>query len=117
MTEANALMKINEWEDAVYYRVGCDCCSPEHDMSIWAEKIDGHEGYEIRMEATLAASEYRSRGYPDWLRWLEALVNRVAIAVRVLLTGRVEVSHEFVLGKANVRGLCTALQDIERKFQ
>lgn len=117
MSKADKLMKINEYDDALYYRVACDCASEEHDMSIWAESIGTVGYYEIRMSSTMCANAYRSRFSSRWLRWLDGPVNRVAIALRVLFTGRVELSQEFILGKENVRGLRVALQDIEAKFQ
>jgi hypothetical protein len=113
----DGLMKIKEWEDTLYYRVGCDCTHPDHDMSIWAETFGEHQHYEIRMGTTMCASSYRSRFRSRWLRWLDGPVNRVAIAARMLITGRVEITHEFVLGKENVRGFRKALQEIEEKFQ
>jgi hypothetical protein len=113
---SDALMKMKEWEDAVYYRVACDCGSDDHDMSIWAETNGVHDCYEIRFGTMMVANTYRTRFYSKWLQWLNVPVDRVAIALRVLFTGRVEMHHEFVLGKENVQGLRVALQDIERKF-
>jgi hypothetical protein len=118
MTEANAMMKIKEYDDAVYYRVACGCAGGDHDMAIWAEKVgDDDDYYEIRMSVDMVAHGYRSRFTSRWLRWLDEPVNRMALALRVLFTGRVELNQEFVLGKENVRGLRVALQDIEEKFQ
>lgn len=117
MIDANAMMKSKEWEDAVYYRVACDCGSDEHDMSIWAETTGVDDYYEIRFGTIMVAKDYRNHFRSKWFRWLDSPVNRVAIALRVLFTGRVEMHHEFVLGKENVRGLRVALQDIESKFR
>ena len=32
-------MKTNEFDDAVYYRVACECGSDEHDVTIEFEKL------------------------------------------------------------------------------
>jgi hypothetical protein len=116
MIEANAMMKIKEYDDAVYYRVACGCSGCDNDMAIWAEKT-GDEDYEVRMSIDMVAHGYRSRFNSLWLRWLDEPINRMAIALRVLFTGRIELNQEFVLNKENVRGFRTALQDIEGKFQ
>lgn len=116
MTEVSQLMKVKEWNDAVSYRIGCDCLSDDHDLHLWAES-DEYGGHEIRMSCDLIAHGYRSRFRSPWLRWLDGPINRVAIAARILFAGRIEFNQEFILGKENVVALRTALDEIEEKFK
>lgn len=113
---ADQLMKIKEWDDALYYRVGCDCGIDNHDMSIWAETNGVHNCYKIRFGTVMVANKYLIRFSSKWFSWMEEPINRVAIAIRILFTGRVEMHNEFILGKENVQGLTSALQEIKRKF-
>lgn len=109
------LMKLGEWDDAIYYRIGCDCLCREHDLEIWAE-VDEHGCKTINMSGTLHSYLWQERFDHKWLRWLNGPVNRIAIALTVLFTGRVEMTGDFILGKDNITALRTALDEIEAKF-
>lgn len=110
------LMKIKEFDDALYYRVGCDCGVREHDLEIWAE-VD-KEGYfpTINFSANCHTRYWNNRFSHPLLKWLNDPLNRISIALTVLFTGHVETNFEYCLGKENVSALRTALDEIERKL-
>lgn len=112
------LMKSAEWDDAVRYRIGCDCGAPEHDLDIWAEKEkDGLWGT-IMFSQTTHTRYWRTYfDHDSWFYWLNDPINRIMIAGKVLLTGYVETNADFVLSKDNVQALRTALDAIEEKFE
>ena len=96
---ADMLMKIREFEDAVYYRIGCDCTDSEHDVDIWAEVVDGVPSVQFSAKMHTNLSK-----------------NRFMQALEILFTGKTEMYKEFVLGRENILGLRIALDEIEKKL-
>lgn len=110
------LMKMKEWDDAIYYRIGCDCCDPDHDLAIWAESDKEGHFPAINLTGQLHTRLWVEKFTSPWLKWLNDPYNRIVIAAKVLLMGYTTVSLEFSLGKENIAGLRTALDEIERKL-
>jgi hypothetical protein len=117
MTEANNLMKLKEYSDALHYRVGCDCSASEHDLDIWVETEEENHFPAIYFSGTLHTELWGEWFDNRLFSWLNAPLNRISIALRVLFTGKVEMHREFMLGKENIAGLRLALDEIEKKFQ
>lgn len=115
-TQADKMMKVSEWEDFVIYRIGCDCMDSDHDMDIWASSDDGgfHAiNFSYKMHSRLQRKFFES----EILGWLNGPLHRLVMIAEILFTGRVETHGEFVLGKENIKGLRTALDEIEDKFK
>lgn len=110
------LMKCAEYDDAVRFRIGCDCGAPEHDLDIWAEQDSN--GIATVMFSQETHTRYW-RTYFDrdsWFYWLNDPINRILIAGNVILNGYVETNSDFVLSKDNILALRTALDEIEKKL-
>jgi hypothetical protein len=114
-TQANMMMKAKEWEDFVMYRIGCDCMDSDHDMEVWASSVGGF--HSINLSYKMRSRMQRKFFESEILGWLNDLLHRVVMAAEILLTGHVETHGEFVLGKENISGLRTALDEIEDKFK
>ena len=115
-TQANKMMKTNEWDDFVMYRVGCDCMDSDHDMDIWASS-DEHGFHTVNLSYKMRSRLQRKYFTSEILGWLNDPLHRIIMIAEILLMGRVETYGEFALGKENIKGLRTALDEIEVKFK
>ena len=116
MSEANMMMKAKEWDDFVIYRIGCDCMDSDHDMDVWASSDDG--GFHaINFSYKMNSRQQRKFFKSEILGWLNDPLHRIVMVAEILFTGRVETHGEFALGKENIKGLKTALDQIEGKFE
>lgn len=116
MSEANMLMKMHEWDDAVSYRVGCQCTDTAHDLDIWVETDKENDFPAIYLSSTIHTNLWNEQFTNPFLKWLNGPLNRIILALAILLNGKIEMHKEFILGKENVKGLRTALDEIEKKF-
>ena len=110
------LMKSAEYDDAVRFRVGCDCGAPEHDLDMWAEQ--DANGITTIMFSQKTHTRYWKTyfDHDSWFYWLNDPINRIMVAGKVLLNGYVETNTDFVLSKDNFKSLQYALTEIEKKL-
>lgn len=106
------LMKTNEWDDAVSWRVGCDCGDPEHDMQMWIEydpKFTTY-GFSIEFETSVSLNSWMEE------KWYNKLLWRIRKAWAILRHGRVEHSATFLLSGDNIGAFEFALKEAKTKF-
>lgn len=111
----NQLMKEYEYDDTISYRIGCDCRSPDHDISLYAEQ-DPDGFAHIQFSANLHTPYWYKFFETPVLKWLNEPIKRIKIAVEVLFQGYTEYNFEFILGKDNISALRYALDEIEKKM-
>lgn len=111
------LMKCVEYDDAIRFRIGCDCGATDHDLDIWAEQ-DTNGITTIMFSQTTHTQYWRTYfKHNSRFYWLNDLLNRIMIAGKVLFSGHVETNSDFVVSKDNIAALRAALDEIEKKFQ
>ena len=108
------LMKCDDYSDFTRYRVGCDCSLPDHDLDVWVE-IDRGIGT-LNFSHDTHTRFWNNRFSHPWLSWLNDPLNRVEIALKVLVTGHVTRTSDFVISKENLSALRTALDETEKKL-
>lgn len=106
-------MKCDDYPDFTRYRVGCDCGLPDHDLDIWVEVDDLGIGT-LNFSHDTHTRLWRNRFSHPWLSWLNDALNRIEIALKVLITGHVTRTSDFVISKENLAALRTALDDTEK---
>ena len=87
------VMKIGEYEDAVFYRVMCDCRDYEHDVRIEIEH-DDFNYLTLRFYVTIVWNWWADKGL--W-GWVENKWRRFKAAIRLLFTGWIDLEADFLL--------------------
>ena len=107
------IMKEMEFDDAIWFRIGCACSDPDHDLNLLFEE-DG-PFYSI----TLAAKMNMEPSIHDhtWKYYWKVFVWRVKTAAAVLFKGKAEYRNEFMLDKTNVRAFKYAINEAEKKLK
>jgi hypothetical protein len=82
-------MKTAQYDKAVYYRMACDCTSPNHDMTIELETDE--DFLSLHLYCDLEADIH----WGDTNRF-QRLWKRIKIAARVIFTGYMKVGEEFL---------------------
>ena len=94
------IMKTAEYQDAVSFRVACDCHDNNHDVDVWIEVEKDDEVHEITV------TFYRELDTP----WWETGFNRFREAWRILVHGRSRFSGSLVMRPEAADHLCEAIQ-------
>lgn len=103
---SNRVMKLSEFDDAVYYRLACGCDADFHDTTIELEYDKEFNNVYLRF--------YRDENVVDtWedLSWFSRLKSRIKKAYRILIHGYF--SHEFCIiinGQEHIESFIEALQ-------
>lgn len=85
-------MKLGEDEKHVFYRAGCDCMNKMCDLELYLHDDDGEVILEIDGDFVFDKDHLRGyRWYCRWWRWFKAVL-------RLIFTGRVEISTDFTFG-------------------
>lgn len=106
------LMKLEEYDDASYWRVACDCNSEDHDVAVWIEheKQFGPHGFSMEISANVTA-------HASWNdNWYQALLWRFKTALKVLFTGRIETSTCIALSGENLGAFEAILKEAHERY-
>lgn len=106
------IMKVEEWEDAVQWRVACDCSDPDHDMGLWIEfdpKWDTY-GFSLEFSSLIKLSDW---GEP---KWHDRVLWRIRKAWAILRHGELEHNATFLLSGDNIVAFEVALKEAKKKF-
>jgi len=101
-----SVMKVHEYDDSVTYRVACDCGSPECDMLLDLEIDSKIKMIFLTIYKTLLWSSYWGDN-----PWYTRIWMRLTCAVKMILTGYIEVTESFVMQEDQVNGLIKALEE------
>ena len=103
----NRIMKLNEFEDAIYYRAACDCSSSECDLTLELELDKEFDIIFLNLYKDLYWASY----WDDGDKWYKNLWLRIKGALRILFTGSIKVQETFVFkGKDHIQPFIDALQ-------
>jgi hypothetical protein len=83
---------------SVFYRIACDCTSPECDLTLELEKDPDGDFIYLNLYKKLRANAYW--GYStDWepFEWLRVLMNKIRMCCHIIFNGYIEVSEGFVI--------------------
>jgi hypothetical protein len=94
------IMKTSEYDDAVSFRVACDCHDNLHDVDVWIEVERDDEIHEITV------TFYRELDTPFW----ETGFNRFREAWNILVHGRSRFSGSLIMRAEAADSLCSAIQ-------
>jgi hypothetical protein len=92
------VMKTNEFDDSIYYRVVCSCGSDDHDITIEFEK-------DKEIPSMIFLNFYKKIGWcSHWgnLNWFEGVWKRIKCSFLMLFTGYVELEESFTLSEDNI---------------
>jgi len=96
------VMKIDEFEDSIYYRAACNCGSNEHDITIEFE-TDNSMLF-LNFYKNIAWSSHWEAG------WFARGWKRIKCSLRMLFTGYVELEESFIIqGEEDIDSLINAL--------
>lgn len=111
----DALMKIHEFDDSVYFRIPCSCRESNHDLSLCFRDADFPV---IEIEAPMYVKGQFDAYHEDgWkFRWLD-LKWRLSTAISILFRGKVDATMEFILDKENVQAFSSAIEYTKEKFK
>lgn len=100
-------MKTNEFKDAIYYRVACDCDDPEHDIQLVFEADEGI--VTLTFYGTMQAWSW---GYGCRPNFIKRLWWRFKAPLLFFFRGYTEVSRDMViLNEEHVESLVKVLKE------
>lgn len=102
-------MKTNEFKDAIFYRVACDCGSDEHDLHFEFENDpEIPQMIFLNFYKKLLWSSY----WGDNDKWYKNFWLRIKGATKMIFTGYVEVEESFILrGEKHIDSFIEALEE------
>jgi hypothetical protein len=102
----NKIMKLSEYEDAIYYRAACACTDPQCDLSLELEIDKEFDMIFLNMYEDLYYASYWKSD--NWFidKWY-----RIKGAVKLLFTGRIKVENSFIFqGEDQINDFLSALK-------
>lgn len=115
---SDKVMKLNEYKDCVFYRVGCMCGSSYCDLTMEME-------YDPELNSIILVF-YKELIYSSWfgliinakLYWLRDKWQRIKGAVKLLFTGKIHLEESLILKDTkHIDAFITALQEGKQKLQ
>ena len=112
------LMKIDEYDDGEsFWRVACDCASPNHDVSLYFETDKKSRSLTLNLGMEVSSNDisfyhnvYDKRWY--WVEWLiDNIAWRIKTASKILFFGRIEVSGDVILNQDGIGAMQVALEE------
>ena len=103
------VMKTDEFDNSIFYRVSCGCSSDDHDI-----------GIEFEMSGTMIFLNFAKR--VSWCdNWgitniFGRVWKRLTCSIAMLFMGYVDLEETFIVDKDNINGFIEALQEGERKI-
>lgn len=108
-------MIVSEYEDAVFFRIACDCTDSDHDIALEFTDEDGF--ISLHLYADIMASDYRQWGYSWFENKYRDYKWRIKTSFEILTKGWTKASHQFLLNKDNVDAFEKAIQYSKAKFE
>lgn len=110
---SNNVMKLKEFKESVYYRVGCDCMEPSCDLTMEFEfDEDCKDILFLNFHQDLVWDPYYHHEYMIVRFW-----RRIKCSLRMLFKGRVEVQGGLVMRKEHMKGLQEAIKEGIEKME
>jgi len=103
-------MKTHEFDDAVFYRVACQCGDQKCDLVLEIEYDKECESINLNMSKLLAASAHWGRDW-DYFDFIRVWGNKVKLCLKIIFKGYIEVSETTMIqGEEHINGFISALQ-------
>ena len=104
------IMKVEEFKDSSYYRIACDCGTPEQDLEVEVE-FDEYGILWLTLSGQHTVSDWW--GHPSWLGRMK---KRIKLSLRLLFTGWFEANGEFlILREEHIDSIISFLQSVKQK--
>lgn len=85
------VMKTDQFEKSVFYRVACACSDPNHDLTLELEK-DDFPYISLNIFGKIRTSIY----YGDH-NWFGRQWRRIKLSMKLLFTGYIEMQEDFLM--------------------
>lgn len=104
---AYKIMKVEEFDDAVFYRVACGCGSKDHDFEVWMEYDK-----ELKYVSLSISQTMYWKYYFGYCKWYEKWFRRICASVKILFGGRIEMESDVLFTKKeHIVGFINALKE------
>ena len=101
------VLKMDEFNDSVFYSLQCACGEESHNMILSLE----HEKDEDLISLFLYKKLYWRDYYKNWL-WYEKFWSRVSTSFKLLFGGYIEMQGDFLIqGKEHINSFILALEE------
>lgn len=103
----------DEWKTVGHYhRTSCQCGSKEHSIDFWVE-VDKDHPHSVELTVEMETYKFTDEwGAEWWNRWFYSARNRMKLAWKVLTTGAVQTSGNFMFrGDAQIDAFCQKVQE------
>lgn len=106
------ISKVNEWKNSIFYKAECGCGSNDCGLEL---ELESNIDEEDSLYNSFSLNIFQDTNYYDWSNkneWYWRAWSRIKTCLRVLFTGRIKVSSEFIFqGEKQVRAFITALEE------
>lgn len=110
---SNKVMKVHEFNDAIFYRVACECGDEDCDLTLELEKDKDFDFIFLNMFKKLRWSSYWGRD-----KWYQKLWKRITGSMTLLFKGWVEVEEAFVFkDQEHIESFISALREGQEKMK
>lgn len=104
-TWPNKLMKVSEYPDgSSHYRIACECLDSSHDVHLFFDKDEETSSFSLEL---IMSVDYQSRRSNVFVNFWHRLVD----AVKLLFTGKIQVSGDVILEKDGIEAMQAALKE------
>ena len=110
---SKGVMKTDDWGDSIWYKVNCHCNSDEHMTTIEME----HDKQFHQMTLNFYKKMCWETRWGD-VAWYQRIWKRVTCAIRMLLTGTIEVEEYVILsGEDHINAFIEALEEGKQRIK
>jgi hypothetical protein len=101
------VMKVDEFDDSVFYRIACTCGSKDHEFELWLEYDKDINDITLMIEKTLYWKYYYALS-----SWYEKIYKRLFAGLKLILGGYLEMQTDVLfMDKEHIEGFIEALQE------
>lgn len=101
------VMKTDEFDDSIFYRIACGCGSRDHDFELWLEYDKDINDITLMVEKTLYWKYYY-----DLSPWYEKIYKRLFAGLKLIFVGYLEMQADVLfMDKKHIEGFIEALQE------
>jgi len=109
---SDRVMKSNEFNNAVYYKVECDCGSNDHMITIELEYDKDLADISMNFYTQVSWSSYWGN-----YNWFERIWKRITAATKIIFTGWIALEESFLIrGGDHLDTFIEALEEGKRKL-
>lgn len=107
------VMKMDEFNDAIFYRIACACGDSDHDFMLWLEYDKEIDDITLMIEKKLYWKDYFST-----CSWYEKAWKRLRDGIRLIFGGYLEMTSDILfMDKEHIDEFIKALEEGRNKIQ